>query len=307
MDCLKLSDAEVEFGRFSDFPTEIRLLIWEHHFDSYFRSPRFHTLNGGFLSWHTGRPDPLSSLRSITSRGRLLKSLADRYGWHLRDVSVLQWKTVIHDLSPVSGKIYTAQGGSVDTWPRLQPFVNHEALDVARSLCRHFEVIDLWLDNSTLNISQPSLVNLAYDVFRIDPGIARMMLGLNSTVWLSRIRRLAIGPFEPGEHFDDFSVLRILEHTRDLIEVYILLSPEVLDSQAWHGDLYSCRGSNGVCWIEVSAEGEFSSKTKELSGPSPGSGHATGDSEYIMAVGRIVLELQERHSSATIMYGCLGV
>lgn len=72
-----MSDAEPSpnpsFGRFGDFPPEIRLLIWEHHFDSYFQPPLIHTLNGGFLSWDTGQSEPLLFLHSITSRGRLLK------------------------------------------------------------------------------------------------------------------------------------------------------------------------------------------------------------------------------------------
>ena len=47
----------------------------------------------------------------------LSRSLADRYDWHMRDVPILQWKTVMHDLSPVWGKIYSAHQNLVATWP----------------------------------------------------------------------------------------------------------------------------------------------------------------------------------------------
>ncbi|KAI0104713.1 hypothetical protein GGR51DRAFT_225707 [Nemania sp. FL0031] len=303
-----MSDIE-SFARFPDFPTEIRLLIWEHHFDSYFQTPRIHTLNGGFLSWSTGQLEPLSSLRSITSRGRLLKSLADRYDWHLRDVPILQWKTVIRDLSPVSGKIYSAHRGVIATWPRLQPLINREALDVARSRCKRYDILDLWLDNSTLNISQPCLVDVLFDVFRIDPGIAKMMPGLNmnSTLWLARIRRLAIGPFELHGHYDAVSILRILEHTRDLDEIYILLSPEIISSQTYHPAMRTHRIRKGFSLIEVSVEGQFGSKTRELASPSPDGGYVTGDLDYAATLRSIVYELSGRCSHARITYGCLDV
>ncbi|KAI1131450.1 hypothetical protein F5Y10DRAFT_66788 [Nemania abortiva] len=304
-----MSDIE-SFTRFPDFPTEIRLLIWEHHFDSYFQTPSIHTLNGGFLSWDTGQLEPLSSLRSITSRGRLLKSLADRYGWHLRDVPILQWQTVIHDLSPVSGKIYSAHRGVIATWPRLRPLINHEAFDVARSLCKRYDILDLWLDNSTLNISQPCLVDVVSDVFRIDPGIAKMMLGLNGTLWLARIRRLAIGPFELHGHFDAVSILRILEHTGDLDEIYILLSPDIMSSQPRHHATSTRRIRKGFSLIEVSVEGQFGSKMREWvspSSPSPDGGYVTGDADCAATLRSIVYELSRRCSHAKITYGCLDV
>ncbi|RYC53914.1 hypothetical protein CHU98_g12295 [Xylaria longipes] len=295
------------FSRFGDLPTEIRLLIWEHHFDSYFNSPLIHTLNGGFLSWETGRLEPLSSLRLITSRGRLLKSLADRYDWHLRGVPILQWKTVIHDLSPVSGKIYSAHRGVTATWPRLHPLINHEAFNVAWARCKRYEVIDLWLDNSTLNISQPCLVDVVRDVFRIDPGIAKMMLGLNGTYWLARIRRLAIGPVVLHGHLDVVSILRILEHTRDLDEIYILLSPEFIDSQIGYRDIHGHGSKMGLSMVNVSAAGHFGSKMKEMDSPVSDSAYVTGDSGCAAALRSIVYELRHRCSEAKITYGCLDV
>ncbi|KAI1757619.1 hypothetical protein F4782DRAFT_136111 [Xylaria castorea] len=292
------------FGQFSDLPTEIRLLIWEHHFDSYFKTPLVHTLNGGFLSWDTGQLEPLSSLRSITSRGRLLKSLADRYDWHMRDVPILQWRTVIQDLSPVSGKIYSAHRGARAIWPRLHPLINHEAFDVARACCRRYDVIDLWLDNSTLNISQPCLVNVVTDVFRIDPGIAKMMMGLNGTNWLARIRRLAIGPLELRGHLDVVSILRILEHTRDLDEIYILLSPEFIESQAGSRDIGS---RMGLSMVTIGAAGHFGNKMRELGSPASNSAYVTGDSDCVAALQSIVGELRQRSSEAKITYGCLDM
>ncbi|TGJ78340.1 hypothetical protein E0Z10_g10421 [Xylaria hypoxylon] len=298
-----------------DFPIEIRLLIWEHHFDSYFKSPLVHTLNGGFLSWDTGQLEPLSSLRSITSRGRLLKysvfiqdigtyietrSLADRYDWRTRDVPILQWKTVIHDLSPVSGKIYSARHGVIATWPGLQPLINHEALDVARARCRRYDVLDLWLDNSTLNISQPCLVDVTSDVFRIDPGIAKMMLGLNGTPWLPRIRRLAIGPFDLRGHHDVTSMLRILEHTQDLEEIYVLLSPEVTDSQTWHHNVPTRRSRIGFPWMEVAIGDQFETKMGELESPSSENAYVAGDSGGIETLRTLVHELSQRCSNAKV-------
>ncbi|KAI1111136.1 hypothetical protein F5Y14DRAFT_454291 [Nemania sp. NC0429] len=314
-----MSDAEScsagpSFGRFADFPAEIRLLIWEHHFDSYFQTPLIHTLNGGFLAWDTGQLEPLSSLRSITSRGRLLKSLADRYSWHIRNVPILQWKTVIRDLSPVSGEIYTAHRGAVATWPRLRPLINHEALDVARARCKRYDIIDLWLDDSTLNISQPCLADVASDVFRIDPGIAKMMLGLNGASWLARIRRLAIGPFELGGHFDVASILRILQHTQNLDEIYILLSPEVVNWQTWHRNHdVQARGSKiGISLIEVSADGPFDgSKMGDLGSspplPAADSALVAGDSDCAATLRSIAYELGRRCSTAKITYGCLDI
>ncbi|KAI0439147.1 hypothetical protein F4803DRAFT_532403 [Xylaria telfairii] len=292
------------FSRFSDFPPEIRLLIWEHHFGSYFKSPLIHTLNGGFLSWETGQSEPLSSLRSITSRGRLLKSLADRYDWQMRDVPILQWKTVIRDLSPVSGKIFSAYRGVIATWPRVHPLINREAFDVARACCSRYDVIDLWLDNSTLNISQPCLADVVSDVFRIDPGIAQMILGLNSTHWLARIRRLAIGPFELGVDFDAISVLRILEHTRDLDEIYILLSPEIIESQTRHCDMHH-ESRTEVSTVGVGAATHFGNKMRELGSPTSDGGYVTGDSDCAAALRNIVFELRQRCSDAKITYGCL--
>ncbi|KAI0530344.1 hypothetical protein GGR58DRAFT_240123 [Xylaria digitata] len=289
------------FSRFNDFPIEIRLLIWEHHFDSYFKSPLVHTLNGGFLSWGT------SSLRSITCRGRLLKSLADRYDWYTRDVPILQWKTVIHDLSPVSGKIYSAHPGIIATWPGLRPLINHEALGVARTCCKRYDVVDLWLDSSTLNISQPCLVDFMSDVFRTDPGIAKMMLGLDGALWLARIRRLAIGPFDLRRHYGVTSILRILEHTRDLKEIYILLSPEVTGSQTWHHNVYTRRSRMGFSLLEVAIGDQFETKMGELESPSPSIVHGTGDSYGAETLRTIVHELSQRCSNAKITYGCLDV
>ncbi|KAF2971986.1 hypothetical protein GQX73_g1632 [Xylaria multiplex] len=295
------------FSRFSDFPIEIRLLIWEHHFDSYFKSPLVHTLNGGFLSWDTGQLEPLSSLRSITCRGRLLKSLADRYDWHTRDVPILQWKTVIHDLSPVSGKIYSAHPGVIATWPGLRPLINHEALGVARARCKRYEVVDLWLDNSTLNISQPCLVDVISDVFRIDPGIAKMMLGFDGALWLARIRRLAIGPFDLRRQYDVTSVLRILEHTQDLKEIYILLSPEVTGSQTWHHNVYTRRSKMGFSLLEVAVGDQFETKIGELESLSSSIPHGMGDWDGAETLRAIVHQLNQRCSSAKITYGCLDV
>ncbi|KAJ2990308.1 hypothetical protein NUW58_g3010 [Xylaria curta] len=299
-----MSDIE-SFSRFGDLPVEIRLLIWEHHFDSYFKSPLLHTLNGGFLSRDTCQLEPLSSLRSITSRGRLLKSLADRYDWHTRDVPILQWKTVIHDLSPVSGKIYSAHGGVTAAWPKLRPLINHEAFSVARARCKRYDLVDLWLDNSTLNISQPCLVDIMFDVFRIDPGIAKMMLGLNGTYWLARVRRLAIGPFEPRGHFDSTSILRIVEHTRDLDEIYVLLSPEFIKLHTCRHDWHTHGNRAGFSMVEVHAEGYFGNKMSGLDSPPSESGYVTGDSDCAAALRSIVHELRQKCSRAKITYGCL--
>ncbi|KAI0487050.1 hypothetical protein F4859DRAFT_468010 [Xylaria cf. heliscus] len=295
------------FSRFSDFPTEIRLLIWKHHFDSYFKPPLIHTLNGGFLSWDTGHLEPLSSLRSITSRGRLLKGLADRYDWHMRDVPILQWKTVIYDFSPVSGKIFSAYRGVMPAWPRLHPLINHEAFDVARACCTRYDVIDLWLDNSTLNITQPCLVDVVSDVFRIDPGIAKMMLGLNSTYWLACIRRLAIGPFELSGNFDVVSILRIIEHTRDLDEIYILLSPEFINSQTGCRDMRVHGSKTGLSMADVTVAGHFGGQMRELGSPASDGAYVTGDSDCAAALRGMVYELRQRCSSAKIIYGCLDV
>ncbi|KAI0867142.1 hypothetical protein F4860DRAFT_499712 [Xylaria cubensis] len=302
-----MSDIQ-SFYRFSDFPTELRLLIWEHHFDSYFKSPLIHTLNGGFLSWDTGQLEPLSSLRSIISRGRLLKSLADRYDWHARDVPILQWKTVIQDLSPVSGKIYSAHRGVRSIWPRVHPLINHEAFDVARARCKRYDVIDLWLDNSTLNISQPCLVNVATDVFRIDPTIAKMMMGLNATYWLARIRRLAIGPLELGGRLDVVSILRILEHTRDLNEIYILLSPAYIESQTGSWDMRANGARIGISMVTTIGAAElYGSKMRELGSPASNIDYVTGDSDCAAALQNIVNELRQRYSEAKITYGCLDM
>ncbi|KAI0814066.1 hypothetical protein GGR55DRAFT_494967 [Xylaria sp. FL0064] len=295
------------FSRFRDLPTEIRLLIWEHHFDSYFKSPVVHTLNGGFLSWDTGQLEPLSSLRSITSRGRLLKSLADRYDWHMRDVPILQWKTVIHDLSPVSGKIYSARHGVIATWSDLRPLINHEALAVARACCKRYNVVDLWLDNSTLNISQPCLVDFASDVFRIDPGIANMILGLNGAPWLARIRRLAVGPFDLRGQYDVISILRILEQTRDLEEIYILLSREVADSQVWQHHVCTRRSSMGLSLMEVPRGGRIETKMWELASHSSGPANDAGDLSGTETLRSVIHELSQRHSNAKVTYGCLDV
>ncbi|KAI0429875.1 hypothetical protein F5Y09DRAFT_309033 [Xylaria sp. FL1042] len=297
----------VSFSRFRDLPTEIRLLIWEHHFDSYFKSPLLHTLNGGFLSWDVGQFQPLWSLRCITSRGRLLKSLADRYDWHMRDVPILQWKTVIHDLSPVSGKIYSARHGVIATWPNLRPLINHEALDAARACCKRYDVVDLWLDNSTLNISQPCLVDIVSDVFRIDPGIAKMILRPNGAPWLARIRRLAIGPFDLRGQYDVISILRILGHTRDLEEIYILLSREVADSPAWRHNVYFQRSSIGLSLIEVAIEGQLETKMWELASHSSGTAQDAGDLGGVESLRSVVHELSQRHSNAKVTYGCLDV
>ncbi|KAI0968446.1 hypothetical protein F4678DRAFT_474566 [Xylaria arbuscula] len=295
------------FSRFRDFPTEIRLLIWNHHFSSYFKSPFVHTLNGGFLSWDTGPLEPLSYLRSITSRGRLLKSLADRYDWHMRDVPILQWKTVIHDLSPVSGKIYSARHGVIATWPGLQPLINHEALDAARACCKRYDVVDLWLDNSTLNVSQPCLVDVASDVFRIDPSIARMILGLDGAPWLARVRRVAIGPFDLRGQYDVVSMLRIFEHTRDLDEIYILLSREVADSQAGHNKVGTQKSNMGLSLIEVAIGEAFETKGWELENHSSNAGFGGGDSDSSETLRSIVYELSQRCSNAKITFGCLDV
>ncbi|KAI1421475.1 hypothetical protein F5Y12DRAFT_767847 [Xylaria sp. FL1777] len=295
------------FSRFRDFPTEIRLLIWAYHFESYFKSPLVHTLNGGFLSWNTDHLEPLSSLRSIISRGRLLKSLADRYDWHIRDVPILQWKTVIHNLSPVSGIIYSARHGVIATWPGLQPLINHEALDVARACCKRYDAVDLWLDNSTLNISQPCLVDVVSDVFRIDPGIAKLILGLNSAPWLARIRRLAIGPFDLRGQYDVISILRILELTRDLDEIYILLSREVADSQAWPHDVYKKRSKMGISLLEVVIGERLETKTWEWENYSSDTAYVTGDLDGTETLRSIVHELGQRCTHAKITYGCLDV
>ncbi|KAI3317271.1 hypothetical protein HD806DRAFT_372672 [Xylariaceae sp. AK1471] len=295
------------FSRFGDFPTEIRLLIWEHHFNSFFKSPLIHVLNGGFLSWDAGQSEPLAFLRSITNRGRLLKSLADRYDWHTRDVTILQWKTVIHDLSPVSGKVYSVQDGGIATWPSLQPLINYEAFEVAKLCCKRYQVIDLWLDNTTLNISQPCLVDVVYDVFRIDPGIAKMMIGLNGTPWLARIRRLAIGPFELHGRFDVISILRILDHTHDVEEIYILLSPEVMNPKTCRRDIQGPKCELAFSLVEADVEGQFDERIRELDGPSSSSDsdHVTGDSDYAETLRRVVYELGRRCGTARITYGYL--
>lgn len=215
---------------------------------------------------------------------------------------------MIRDLSPVSGKIYSAHRGVIATWPRLRPLINHEAFDVARTRCKRYDIIDLWLDSSTLNISQPCLVDVVSDVFRIDPGIAKMILGLNSTSWLARIRRLAIGPFELHGQFDVVSILRILEHiTQELEEIYILLSPEVISSQTCHHAMNAQNPRKGFSLIEVSIEGPFGSNMRELVSPSPASAYVTGDSDCAATLRSIVYELSRRCRHAKIAYGCLDV
>ncbi|KAK5625202.1 hypothetical protein RRF57_000918 [Xylaria bambusicola] len=235
------------------------------------------------------------------------RSLADRYDWHMRDVPILQWRTVIRDLSPVSGRIYSAHDGVVATWPGLQPLINHEALDTARACCQRYEVVDLWLDNSTLNISQPCLVDIASDVFRIDPGIAKMMLGLNGTPWLARIRRLAIGPFELRGNYDVISILRILELTRDLDEIYILLSREVADIQTWPRNARTRSSILGFSWMEVGMGQRFETKLWELEGHSSDTGYVPGDTGGTETLRSIVHELSQKCSNAKITYGCLEV
>jgi hypothetical protein len=106
-------------------------------------------------------------------------------------------------------------------------------------------VIDLWLDDTTLNISQPCLVDVASDVFRVDPGIAKMMLGLSDKPWLACIRRLAMGPFGLGAHYDIISILRILDRTRGLEEIYILLSLEVISAKTCYYDMKAPRSGIG--------------------------------------------------------------
>lgn len=216
---------------------------------------------------------------------------------------------MIRDLSPVSGEIYAAHRGAIATWPRLQPLINHEALSVARARCEHYDTLDLWLDNSTLNISQPCLADVVSDVFRVDPGIAKMMLGLNGASWLARIRRLAIGPFELGGHFDVMSILRILQHTRDLDEVYILLPPEAINWRTCdqHHDMHARRRKNGFSLIEVSAEGPFDSKMRELGSPPSDGAFVAGDSDCAATLSSIVYELGRKCSKAKITYGCLDI
>lgn len=53
----------------------------------------------------------------------------------MRNIPILQWKTVIRDLSPISGETYMAHRSALAAWPRLQPLVIHEALNVARARC----------------------------------------------------------------------------------------------------------------------------------------------------------------------------
>ncbi|KAI0404739.1 hypothetical protein F4802DRAFT_597912 [Xylaria palmicola] len=300
-----MSDAR-SFCRFKDLPTEIRLLIWAYHFDLYFESPHMRTLNGGFLSWETGQLGPLFSLRSIISRGRLLKSLADRYDWHVRDVPILQWKTVIHDFSPVTGKIYSAHRSVMVAWPRMQPLINHEAFSVARTHAMRHEIVDLWLDGSTLNISQPCLVDVTSDVFRIDLGIAKMM-GLSETCWVARIRRLAIGPFETRRPFDASSIWRILERTRDVEEIYVLLSPDFIGPQTRHHNMHVFRRRIGPSMVEARAEEHSGNKTKEYDSPPRDSAYVAGDSDCAVALRGLVDELRQRCRNAKITYGCLDV
>ncbi|KAI1359059.1 hypothetical protein F5Y08DRAFT_320458 [Xylaria arbuscula] len=300
------------FRRFSELPTEIRLLIWEQHFKSFFKSPLVHTLNGGFLSWDTNHMEHLSSLRSITSRGRLLKSLADRFDWHMRDVPILQWKTVIHDISPVWGRIYSAHHhGAVASWPGLRPLINHEALEVARACCQRYEVVDLWLDSSTLNISQPCLVDVAADIFRVDPGIAKMMLGLDGTnaPWLARIRRLAVGPFGLRGQYDVSLIFGILELTRDVEEVYVLLEQEVAESRNWRHGACIRSGSAGVSLMEMAVGEAFESKLREMESSPSEPGYAPGhhSSDGVETLQSIVHELSKRCNNAKIAYGYLEV
>jgi hypothetical protein len=212
---------------------------------------------------------------------------------------------VIHDLSPVSGKVYAAQGGIIAIWPSLRPLINHEAFEAAKTCCKRYQVVDLWLDSTTLNISQPCLVDVVSDVFRIDPGIAKIMLGLKSTPWLARIRRLAIGPFGLGGRFDAMSILRILDYTRDLVEVYILLSPEVINPKTRRCDIRAPNSDIGFCLMEADVEGQFEKRMRKLDGPPPDSDHVTDDSNCAETLRSVVYELGRRCSTARITYGCL--
>ena len=241
----------------------------------------------------------------------LSRSLADRYDWHMRDVPILQWKTVIHDLSPVWGKIYSAHQNLVATWPGLRPLINHEALEAAQACCKRYEVVDLWLDNSTLNISQPCLVDVASDIFRVDPGIAKMMLGLEDTPWLARVRRVAIGPFDLRGPYDVISILRVLELTRDLEEVYVLLSQEVAEhSQTLQHNTFIRSSSAGFNLVGIAVGERFEAELGELesqdsdAGDVPGDSGGSGDTETL---GSIVHELSRRCSNARIAYGYVEV
>ncbi|KAI0195042.1 hypothetical protein F4808DRAFT_452953 [Astrocystis sublimbata] len=288
------------FTRFGDLPTEVRLLIWEQHFNSYFPAPHIHTLNGGYLS------KKISSLRPIICRGRLLKTLADRYEWTARDAPVLQFKTILPDM-PAAGDFHLAHRDAVVTWPKLHPFINHEALNVARTRCEPYDAIDLWLDESTLNISQPCLVKFTSDVFRIDPYIAKITLKLNSASWLARIRRIAIGPITLCGHCEALSILRFLHQTRDLDEIYILLSPGFIKSQTSHPTVCAQDRRDRLAVTDTSTAGFSGSKIRMLGIPASDGIYVTGDSGDAAALRTIIDELTQRYDKAKIMYGCLDV
>ncbi|KAI8626200.1 hypothetical protein F5Y19DRAFT_466582 [Xylariaceae sp. FL1651] len=294
----------VSFGRFRDFPPEIRLLIWEQHFASFFKSPRIHTFNGGFLLWRPGQSERKTCLQSITNRGRLLRNLAHRYEWHLRDVPLLHWKTVIHDLWPNSGKVYSAQGGLIALWPSLRPLINQEAFDAAKAYCRRFQVLDLWLDNTTMNICQPALVDFASDVFRLAPGVAKMMSELDGVPWLARIRRLAIGPFGLWDQFDIVSIQYILDHIQDLLEIYILLSPDVLDSKTCCCTAHLLPNEAGFSLLEADEEAKLEGMMRKFNGPFPDNSQGTSSSDCAQTLRSVVCELR-RCSTARITYGYL--
>ncbi|KAI1820853.1 hypothetical protein F4861DRAFT_545146 [Xylaria intraflava] len=316
------------FGRFGDFPAEIRLQIWEEHFSTFFsKSPCMHTVNGGCLSFDK----ELSSLRLITDLGRLTKArcllLPALRSWinlvdidtisrsmgcsgrHVggRGIPILQGKTVIHNLPPVYWSLYTTRERCFDAWPKLKPLINREAFEAARTYCKRYDVLDLWLDRSTLNISQPCLADVASDVFRIDPSIARMMLGLNDAPWLARIRRLAIGPFKPNKQCDATSILRVLERTGALDEVYLLLSPEVVYASTRRDDMRAHdRIAVGPSSTEIGVAGRSEQKMKELRWPCSDHDDLV-DAHYAGTLRTIAAELSRRCSSAKIKYGYIDV
>ncbi|KAI1433808.1 hypothetical protein GGR50DRAFT_705051 [Xylaria sp. CBS 124048] len=296
------------FTRFGDFPAEIRLNVWEEHFSTFFiKAPCMHTLNGGCLSLDGGRLDPLWSLRLVTSFGRMTKSMADSYDENTGDV-LPEWKTVIHDPSPAYWSVSTTKDDVFDVWPRLRPLINREAFEVARYFCKSYEVIDLWLDDSTLCISQPRLVDVAADVFRIDPDIAKMMLGLKVAPWLGRIRRLAIGPFKLHRPCDTASLMRILRCTWILDEVYILLSPGVVRAPLRYDDVQvHSRITVSSTVTQIGVEGRFEMNMRELEGLSVDDEDVFIDMNHFETLRVIATELRRRGFNTQIKCGYIDV
>ncbi|KAI0160167.1 hypothetical protein GGR57DRAFT_409050 [Xylariaceae sp. FL1272] len=207
---------------FSEFPAEIRLLIWEFYFDSFFESPRVHTFNGSFIRWN-------GHLGQIVQQGVLWSRLADRYGWRERDLPRMRWKTIIHDVSPHPAKVYLTDQ-RLKFWPALNPMINSEALEVAKKRCEDFRLVDLWLDPDTTNVTQPAVVNVALDIFRFAVGQNRSPSGMESPAWLSSIRRLAIGPLLFAQSNNIVPLRQMLMQVEALMEVYILLPASLFHS-----------------------------------------------------------------------------